>query len=135
MTVIDALAAIRRVGDVSVEGGKIRLRIPESDQSKLGPAIATLRRERETVLQHLGLKGMAVELWRAGDRFFIVTGDSDRAAVVAGGIGRQGETWTAGEVELVAQVSDQDFRDEVERWKRAMDGKIRAVSPPSEVRR
>ena len=74
-------------------------------------------------------KGRAVELWRAGDRFFLVADESDRAAVVAGGIGRPGEIWTAGEVELVAQVPDQGFRDEVERWKRAMDGKVREVLP------
>lgn len=70
------------------------------------------------------LKGHAVELWRAGERFFIVCDESDARAVVERGIGSRGEVWTATEIERVATISDQSARDEVERWKRRFDGRL-----------
>jgi hypothetical protein len=66
----------------------------------------------------------AVELWRAGDRFFVVANEIDAATLVNKGIGTRGETWTPSELEMVARISDQGLRDEVERWKRVINGRI-----------
>jgi len=71
------------------------------------------------------IKGGAVELWRAGDRYFLVADDFDALALLAQGEAKRGEIWTAAEVEVVARINDQQMRDEVERWKRATNSRIR----------
>ena len=71
------------------------------------------------------LKGRAVELWRAGERFFLVADEADARAVVERGIGSRGETWTAAELELVARVEDEPARNEIQAWKHLFDGRIR----------
>jgi hypothetical protein len=75
-----------------------------------------------------GLRGKAVELWRTGDRFFIVADEADARAVVEQGAGR-GEVWTGPELEIVAQVKAQSVRDEIERWKRATDSRVSEIQP------
>ena len=132
MTVADALTAIRHVGEVAAHDGKIRLRIPKLSEPALAPAIEVLRREKGAAILELecppsNLKGRAVELWRAGDRFFVVADEGDRRALIERGIGAAGETWTPHELELVASLPDAAIRDEIERWKRATNGLVRDV--------
>ncbi|MEP7366880.1 MAG: hypothetical protein ABI972_26785 [Acidobacteriota bacterium] len=75
------------------------------------------------------LRGKAVELWRAGERFFLVADEADAAEVVEKNVGTRGEVWTEAEVELVARITDQAMRDEIERWKRSTSGRVRQVMP------
>jgi hypothetical protein len=70
------------------------------------------------------LKGSAVELWRDGRRFFLVSDEQDALeAMRRFGAGR-GEIWTGAEIELVCAIPDQATRDEVESLKRQMDGSL-----------
>ena len=70
------------------------------------------------------LKGQAVELWRDGERFFLVTDDED-ARIAADRLGaRRGEVWTGAEVEQVARLEDQAARDLVQRFKRDFEGHV-----------
>lgn len=71
------------------------------------------------------MKAHAIELWRQGDRFLIVTDEEDARRAVEQHLGSRGEVWTVGEVEVVASVTDQSARDEIERWKRSFDGRLR----------
>jgi hypothetical protein len=50
MTVHDAIYEVRRVGTIQAENGKLKLRFPEPERTRLGPAIETLRHNRETAL-------------------------------------------------------------------------------------
>jgi hypothetical protein len=81
------------------------------------------------------LKGQAVELWRDGKRFFVVTDDVDAQEATRRFGARCGEIWTSGELELVARFDDQATRDAVEALKRELDGSLsqhdgsRGVSP------
>ncbi|MEP7362281.1 MAG: hypothetical protein ABI972_03430 [Acidobacteriota bacterium] len=78
------------------------------------------------------LKGQAVELWRCGQRFFLVADEADARTVVGKGIGSRGEVWTPDETEMVARITDQDARDEVERWKRLTNASCRSFRSGSE---
>jgi hypothetical protein len=72
------------------------------------------------------LKGCVVELWRNGERFFLVTDEEDaRLAIDRLGAAR-GEVWTGAEIELVVRFQDQAIRDEIEALKRATDGALTA---------
>ena len=51
MTVHDAIDEIRRVGTIRLEAGKLKLRFPEPELGRLGPAIQTLRQNREASLR------------------------------------------------------------------------------------
>ena len=68
------------------------------------------------------LKGQAVELWRDGRRFFLVADDADALEAMRRFGAHRGEVWTSGELELVASIPDQATRDEIEAFKRQMDG-------------
>jgi hypothetical protein len=70
----------------------------------------------------LKLKGQAVELWRDGRRFFLLADDEDALEAMRRFGAHRGEVWTSGELELVASIPDQTTRDEVESFKRQMDG-------------
>jgi len=76
----------------------------------------------------VSLTHRAVELWRSGERFFLVTDGADARAVVERGIGNRGEVWTYAEVEVVARIADQSVRDEVEHWKRITNGTCRSCT-------
>ena len=68
------------------------------------------------------LKGQAVELWRDGKRFFLVSDEQDALEAMRRFGAHRGEVWTSGELELVASIPDQATRDEVESFKHQMDG-------------
>ena len=69
-------------------------------------------------------RGHTVELWRAEERFFFVVDEEDARLVMAQqGVGR-GEVWTATEVELVVRIEDQPAREEIQRFKRELDGRV-----------
>jgi hypothetical protein len=68
------------------------------------------------------LKGQAVELWRDGRRFFLVSDEQDAQKALRRFGAHRGEVWTSGELELVVSIPDQATRDEVESFKREMDG-------------
>src|SRR5262249_1094940 len=70
------------------------------------------------------LKSQAVELWRDGKRFFVVTDDVDAQEAIRRFGARRGEIWTSGELELVARFEDQATRDAVEALKRELDGSL-----------
>jgi hypothetical protein len=53
MTVREAIAEIRKTGTLQAENGKLKLRFPEPERGRLGPAIEVLRRDREAVLRAL----------------------------------------------------------------------------------
>ena len=73
------------------------------------------------------LKGRAVELWRDGNRFFLVADDEDALEAIKRFGVRRGEVWTRGEPELVTRFQDQAIRDQIEALKRQTDG---SLSPP-----
>jgi hypothetical protein len=98
------------------------------EESLLDIARRALQERRERVASlELSLSGQAVELWRAGDRYFLVADETDARLVVERKWGSRGEVWTAGEVEVVARIADQAMRDEIAQWKRTCDGKVRPV--------
>jgi len=70
------------------------------------------------------LKGQAVELWRDGDRLFIVADEADAQAAMQRFSALRGEIWTRAEIELVERIPDQAICDEILRFKLDMDGKL-----------
>jgi hypothetical protein len=70
------------------------------------------------------LKGQAVELWREGHRYFVVADEADAQETMRRLGARRGEVWTGAEIELVASIPDQASRDEIEAFKRQLDGCI-----------
>jgi hypothetical protein len=68
------------------------------------------------------LKGQAVELWRDGRRFFLVSDEQDAQEIVRRLGAHRGEVWTGAELELVCPIQDQATRDEMEAFKRQSDG-------------
>lgn len=73
------------------------------------------------------LKGQTVELWRAGERFFVVADDEDARLAMERLGARRGEVWTGAEMEQVARLEDQAARDLIERFKRELDGRVTQV--------
>lgn len=70
------------------------------------------------------LKGQAVELWRDGRGFFLVADEVDaQEAMARFGAGR-GQIWTSSEIELVASIPDQPARDELETFRRQLNGSL-----------
>lgn len=59
----------------------------------------------ETISKGQSVDGQAVELWRRGDRFFIVTSRDEAGEIVKRGISR-GEIWTPGEIEMITRIGD-----------------------------
>jgi len=70
------------------------------------------------------LKGQAVELWRDGRRFFLVADEEDAQEAIRRFGAHRGEVWTGAELELVASIPDQATRDEMESFKREIDGRL-----------
>ena len=54
MTLDEAISQINRTGSIRAENGKLKLRFPEPERARLGPAIETLRLNREAALEALG---------------------------------------------------------------------------------
>lgn len=143
MTVAAALESLQNVGTVQVSHGNIKLRFPEEKRAQLQPAIDVLRNGKAEAMALLnaqrsqeprvadpelrggGLKGHAVELWRREERFFIVADEKDAALAVSRLGASVGEVWTGTEIEIVARIEDQAFRDEVQRFKREFNGRVR----------
>lgn len=144
MTVAGALEMLRNVGTVSVSHGNIKLRFPEEKRAELRPAIDVLRNSKAEAMSLLNperspqsgvvgaelqvcrLKNHAVELWRKGERYFIVADEED-ARIALSRFASAGEIWTAQEIEIVAQFEDQPFRDEIQRFKREFNGHLRQI--------
>jgi hypothetical protein len=53
MTLCEAIEEIRRVGTLRVQGGKLKIRFPESQCEHLAAAIEALRQDRQAALQSL----------------------------------------------------------------------------------
>jgi len=70
------------------------------------------------------LKGRAVELWRAGDRLFVVSDEADARIAMERFAASRGEIWTRAEVEVVATIREQSARDEVAAFKRQLNGSL-----------
>jgi hypothetical protein len=70
------------------------------------------------------LKGQAVELWRDGNRFWVVADEEDAQETIRRFGARRGEIWTPGEIEFVARIPDQAIRGEIEALKRQLDGRL-----------
>jgi hypothetical protein len=137
MTVTVALEMIRRAGSVMDAGGSLKLTFPKSMRTELLPAIETLKTRKAEALAQLAqsdsvelppieesLKGRAVELWRDGNRFFLVADDEDAQEAMGRFGASRGEIWTRAELELVARFRDQAIRDEIETFKRKLDGAL-----------
>ena len=144
MTVAAALEILRKVGTVRVSHGNIRLRFPEEKRDQLRPAIDVLRNGKAEAIALLNadrsphpgvvgaelrgqLKNHAVELWRRGERYFIVADEEDADLAISRLDASLGRVWTAQEIEIVAQIEDQAFRDEVQRFKREFNGRVRQI--------
>jgi len=83
--------------------------------------------DSQSELEALRLKGHAVELWRTGERYFIVA-DEDDANLATSCLGENvGEVWTDREIEIVARIEDQALREEVQRFKRKLNGRVRQI--------
>jgi len=143
MTVAAALGILQNVGTVRLSHGIIRLRFPEEKRAALRAAIDVLRNCKAEAITLLNaepspqsgvivseggrLKNHAVELWRKGERYFIVADEEDAALAKTRLKASAGETWTAPEVEIVAQIEDQASRDEIQRFKRKFNGRVRGI--------
>ena len=147
MTVTEALEVIRRAGSVVDVGGSLKLAFPKSMHTELLPAIETLKTRKAEALAQLAqsdsaelppieesLKGRAVELWRDGNRFFLVADDEDAQEAMGRFGASRGEIWTRGELELVARFEDQAIRDEIEAFKRQTGGSLSPDSTPATIR-
>jgi len=92
---------------------------------------ATERESREEVQPRLStaseLKGQAVELWRSGERFFVVADEEDARLAMDRLRAKRGEIWTGEELEQVARLEDQAARDLIQRFKRQLDGTVTQV--------
>ena len=53
MTVDEAIHEVRKVGTIRAANGKLKVRFPEPERTRLQPAIETLRHNREIALQAL----------------------------------------------------------------------------------
>jgi hypothetical protein len=53
MTLPEAVEEIRRVGSLTVESGKLKLRFLEAERSRLAPALAVLRANRDAVIEQV----------------------------------------------------------------------------------
>lgn len=73
------------------------------------------------------LKGQAAELWRAGERFFVVADEEDAMLATDRLKAKRGEEWTGAELEQVARLEDQAARDLVERFKREFNGRVTQI--------
>ena len=80
------------------------------------------------------LKGRAVELWRDGNRFFLVADEEDAQEAMGRFSAGRGEVWTPGEIELVTRIGDQAIRDEMAAFKRKLDGALSPAPPVSRAR-
>lgn len=140
MTVAAALEILCHAGTVRVSHGQIKLRFPEEKRGELRPAIDVLRnRKAEAMallaaaqpplayLQSLRLKDHAVELWRKGDRYFVVADEEDADLTISRLNASATEVWTAQEIEIVAQIEDQGLRDEVQRFKRELSARVAQI--------
>lgn len=143
MTVAAALQILRNVGTVTVSHGSIKLRFPAKKRADLRPAIDILRNRKAEALALLNaepspqsavivpkggrLKNHAVELWRKGERYFIVADEEDALLAKSRLRASAGEIWTAQEVEIVAQIEDKASREEIQRFKRAFNGRVREI--------
>lgn len=89
MTLEDAISEINRAGSIQVENGKLKLRFPEPEQTRLQPAIEILRQNREAALQALKTaqlseqeteKGLAV-LNRTGTRLIVFAAGDEAVGI------------------------------------------------------
>ncbi len=69
------------------------------------------------------LKGRSVELWRAGDLFWLVADDEDAIRLSE----PRGTVYSAAEVERIATIADPEIVADVNWWKREFDGRIRSA--------
>jgi hypothetical protein len=53
MTLQEAIGEVRRVGSLTVESGKLKVRFPEAERSRLAPALAAMRANRDAVLEQV----------------------------------------------------------------------------------
>jgi hypothetical protein len=53
MTLPEAIAEVRQVGSLTLASGKVKVRFPEAERSRLAPALAVLRANREAVIDRL----------------------------------------------------------------------------------
>lgn len=140
MTVAAAIDILRNAGTVRLSRGQIKLQFPEERRAQLRPAIDLLRnRKAEAIalltaeqpsqpdLRTFRLKDHAVELWRNGERYFIVADDEDAGLAISRWKASVGEVWTAQEIEIVARIEDQALRDEIQRFKRELNGRVTQI--------
>jgi hypothetical protein len=145
MTIIEALSILRSVGEVSVERGPIRARIPHQRSPELRTAVEVLRdrkvealaileEERKTAANRddssdsvepleAVLKGYAVELWcdALGERLWIVADEEDAATLGES----RGLIYTAPEVRRIISIRDRKTVAEIHTWKTQFGGKLR----------
>ena len=140
MTVAAAIDILRNAGTVRLSRGQIKLQFPEEKRVQLRPAIDLLRnRKAEAIalltaeqpsqpdLRTFRLKDHAVELWRNGERYFIVADDEDAGLVISRLKASVGEVWTGQEIEIGARIEDQTLRDEIQRFKRELNGRVTQI--------
>ena len=65
MTVLQAIAEVRRVGTILTQNGKLKLRFPEADRAHLEPAIEVLRQNRKAALDAVSdyADGAGKDVW------------------------------------------------------------------------
>jgi hypothetical protein len=64
MTLPAAIEEVRRVGSLTVESGKLKVRFPDTDRSRLEPALAVLRANREAAIEQVSIPYPA---WKAAE--------------------------------------------------------------------
>jgi hypothetical protein len=144
MTITEAITILRSVGEVRVERGSIRARIPHQRTPELRTAVEVLRdrkaealvilkEERKTVANQVGadglsepleavLKGHAVELWCdvLRERLWIVADEEDAATLGE----PRGSLYTAPEVRKIISIRDRDIAAAIHAWKKQFGGKL-----------
>ena len=61
MTLPEAIAEVRRVGSLTLESGKLKVRFPDTDRSRLAPALAVLRANRDGAIEQISTEPAQAE--------------------------------------------------------------------------
>ena len=61
MTLPEALEEVRRVGCLTVESDKLKVRFPEAERSRLAPALAAMRANRAAAIEQVSTEPVQAE--------------------------------------------------------------------------
>lgn len=139
MQVEQAIATLRRSGQLLTDAGRIRYRGPVTS-GPINEALVALKLNRDMAISILDgkeagrertdsiedvLRGRAVELWSdaAGGRFWLVADSADANRLNE----PRGTVYTASEARRLATIRDPKVVREVNEWKRRFNGSLSEI--------